>query len=210
MMPCSNVSPKNKIILSVGRFTTDGHGKKQLEMMKIFGEMTEIHAQGWEYKSLGGLSERKEDIAYFDSVRCLGKSLPVHVYANAERSVLQVAYRDAQIFWHAAGYEEDNQAHPELQEHFGISTVEAMGAGCVPLAFNGGGQREIIQHGLNGFLWNDLAELKDYTLQLIGDDCLRGRMSEAASLRAKSFSKQIFVRNLLKLCDLDPVSPGIR
>jgi glycosyltransferase involved in cell wall biosynthesis len=47
-------------------------------------------------------------------------------------------------------------------EHFGLAIVEAMAAGCVPLAFRGGGPTEIIRHGETGFLyrgWDQLARL---------------------------------------------------
>jgi len=36
-------------------------------------------------------------------------------------------------------------------EHFGITTVEAMAAGCVPLVYDSGGQAEIVSSGYNGY-----------------------------------------------------------
>ena len=38
------------------------------------------------------------------------------------------------------------------QEGFGISVVEAMARGCIPVTFNNGGLPEIIENGKNGFL----------------------------------------------------------
>ena len=56
------------------------------------------------------------------------------ITANLDRAHLGLLYRDAKIFWHAAGMKSDETIYPELAEHFGISTVEAMSAGCVPVA----------------------------------------------------------------------------
>ena len=43
-------------------------------------------------------------------------------------------------------------------EHFGISVVEAMAAGAVPLAVGKGGVGEIITPGENGILWDTVAD----------------------------------------------------
>ena len=91
------------------------------------------------------------------------------------------------------GYAQDDDAHPEWMEHFGIATVEAMAAGCVPVVINKGGQCEIVEHGVNGFLWNTLDELASYTLQLIEDETLRARMSMAARARSRTFDRDHFV-----------------
>ncbi|MCA1602183.1 MAG: glycosyltransferase, partial [Acidobacteria bacterium] len=103
------------------------------------------------------------------------------------------------IFWHAAGYGEDESTRPIFVEHFGISTVEAMAAGCVPVVINKGGQREIVQHGVNGFLWDTLEELKEYTAMLMNDDKLHARMAEAARESARLYSREMFVGNFLRL-----------
>ncbi len=57
-------------------------------------------------------------------------------------------------------------------EHFGITTGEAMSAGCVPVVINKGGQPEIVRDGVDGFVWNDSRELKEITLKLITDEYL--------------------------------------
>jgi glycosyltransferase involved in cell wall biosynthesis len=125
----------------------------------------------------------------------------VRLVPNIRTAELKSAYEQAKIFWHATGYGEDDQAHPELAEHFGMVTVEAMAAGCVPVVINKGGQPEIVEHGVNGFLWNTLAELRDYTLMLAGDEKLLARMSEAARSRANRFSRKNFVDQFLVLME---------
>ena len=72
-----------------------------------------------------------------------------------------------------------------------------MAAGCVPVVINKGGQTEIVEHGVSGFLWESLDELRDYTTRLIRDDNLRAKMSDAARTRAQLFSRETFVANFI-------------
>ena len=189
---------KENMILSVGRFHITGHAKKQLQMVTAFSQM-EAQLQGWEYVCVGGLGHRSEDHAYFESVRRAGARCRARVLANLKREDLKRFYEKAKIFWHAAGYGDDVSRFPGLAEHFGMVTVEAMGAGCVPVVINLGGQPEIVQHGVNGFLWDSLDELKGYTMLLARDDRLRAQMAEAARARARFFSRETYVERFLKL-----------
>lgn len=187
---------KRNIILSVGRFTSTGHSKKQLEMVSAFAGLRRLDR--WRYFSVGGLTDAVGDLQYFESVSRKAKDGRVRVLANVERSRLQRLYEQAKIFWHAAGYEDD-QNRPELSEHFGLATVEAMAGGCVPIVVNRGGQPEIVEHGVNGFVWNTLDELKDYTSALMLDERLRLHMAKAAQARAAAFSRKRFVDSFLNL-----------
>ena len=112
-------------------------------------------------------------------------------------------FERARIFWHATGLNDDTDAHPELAEHFGIATVEAMAAGCVPVVIDKGGQREIVEHGRTGFLWTTVDEMKACTLRLIADDGLWSRMSVAARQQATRFTRGRFVDRLSRACHVD-------
>ena len=192
---------KSDIVLSVGRFALpgEGHTKRQPEMLAAFREMTEAGAGGWEYHCVGGLRDSAEHRAFFEGLRASAPAARAHVVANVGRGELKRLYERAAVFWHAAGYGEDEESHPELAEHFGISTVEAMAAGCVPVVINKGGQPEIVEHGVSGFVWDTLAELKDYTALLIADAALRARMSEAARARSQLFSRKSFLAGYMRL-----------
>ncbi len=189
---------KTRSILSVGRFTAAGHSKKQAEMVEAFGRLRASAPDGWRYVSVGGLSDAEADRQYFQRVSDAARDAPVQLIANVERQCLEQLYGEASLFWHAAGYGEAAE-RPELAEHFGIATVEAMSAGCVPLVFNQGGQAEIVQHGESGFVWDDLGQLLDYSERLMRDDGLRQRMAAAARRRATRFGREQFVNAFLAL-----------
>lgn len=195
---------KEPLIVSVGRFVTRGHHKKQLEMMTTFCGFTEAHARGWRYACIGGLNDKPENHDYFARVTHAAAACPsASVHANPDRAALRAIYSRASIFWHATGFDDQTDTRPELAEHFGMSTAEAMAAGCVPVVVNKGGQTEIVQHGETGFLWNTLDELRHYTRLLIEDDGLRRKMSCAARERAQRFSRARFVQEMSRHAGLD-------
>lgn len=190
---------KEKMILSVGRFAIkgDGHTKKQEEMLGVYNRLNGERPLDWRYFCVGGLGVTPGHKAYFEELSAIAAPSGAQLVANIDRGELKRLYERASIFWHAAGYGENQNTHPIYVEHFGISTVEAMAAGCVPVVINKGGQPEIVQHGVNGFVWETLDELRDYTTRLINDDALRLKMSEAARNRAQVFSSERFVSNFV-------------
>lgn len=196
-----NIAPKENIILSVGRFTIEGEGhrKNQPHMLAAYRQV-EPRLSHWEYQTVGGLRNTKAHHAFLASLKEQATLCrAAYVKADLPREELRKLYERASIFWHATGFGENEESHPEMAEHFGISTVEAMAAGCVPVVINKGGQAEIVRHGVDGFLWNTVEELKDYTLSLTVDEALRARMSESARARALNFSKEACLRRYAEL-----------
>jgi glycosyltransferase involved in cell wall biosynthesis len=181
---------KSNQILSVSRFAPY---KKQLEMVKAFSEISR-EADGWEFKCAGGVVDR----SYLEAVRNASAKTSAEIIESPDHTRLRELYERSSIFWHAMGYGVNQWLNPVMAEHFGIVTVEAMSAGCVPVVINKGGQPEIVQHGVNGFLWESLDELKEYTLLLIRDSELRLKMSDAARERAKTFGCQRFVGEFMQ------------
>ncbi len=88
--------------------------------------------------------------------------------------------------------------HCAENEHFGITIVEAMAAGCVPIVHDSGGPREIVNEDV-GFRWRDLGTAANCISGLSHDDELRQRLSAAAAARAKRFSPEIFESKMSKL-----------
>lgn len=187
---------KHDFIVSVGRFSKNHGNKKQKEMVECFGKMQKT-LSNWKLCLIGGLLE--QDREYFSEVEELAKDLPVKLLPNEPFINLQAYYGQAKIYWHAAGFGEDEKINPADMEHFGISTVEAMAAGCVPIVYNNGGQREIIEPGLDGFLWNNEEELMKYTQAIVSDEDLRRGMAQKAIKKSQKFSTQRFIDEFKKL-----------
>ena len=192
---------KDQVILAVGRFFAPGrgHAKKQLEMVMNFRLLIEEGLTGWELHLVGGCLP--VDYAYLEQVREAAKDLPVVIHVDASGSELDALYARASIFWHATGLGENLDLDPVRAEHFGITTVEAMSAGVVPVVFNAGGQSAIVSDGLDGFLFDDPERWRSATMVLVGQPDLRAEMAAAAMRRASRFGRDAFadrVEHLLR------------
>lgn len=197
------VMPKDDLVMSVGRFALRGVLKRQFEMMQTWANLqregTSSVPRGWKYLCTGSARGGSEEQVYVQNVRAIGEAYGGEVAPNMEWARLQELYGRAKIFWHAAGYGVDEMRYPQEVEHFGIVTVEAMAAGCVPVVFNKGGQPEIVLHGVSGFVWDTLDELKEYTSLLASNEILREQMSQAAREWAQQFSRESFEQRFLQL-----------
>ncbi len=196
---------KENIILHVGRFRVKNVGvedyKKQSVMVEIFKQMVDTGKDN-HWRFVLAASVKKEDEEKFAVLQKAAKGYPIDFLINQSNDDLWDIYNKAKIYWHASGFGEDLDKHPEYAEHFGISTVEAMGAGGVPVVINAGGQKEIVTDGKDGFLWDTLEELQKKTEQLMTDHALWSGMSEEAQLRAKDFSKEKFCEGINKLIEV--------
>lgn len=191
---------KENIIISVSRFSKNPHDKKQLKMIRTFKDMVDDNKlPGWKYIMMGGLSDHKEEHEYYHQITQEAKGYPIEVIANSSFETLIENYSKAKIFWHATGFEDDLQEHPEKAEHFGITTVEAMASGAVPVVVNAGGQPEIVWDGHDGFLWDNLEEFKAKTILLAQDESRLGKMAIAARKKSFSFDKKTFRKKLYEV-----------
>jgi glycosyltransferase involved in cell wall biosynthesis len=200
---------KLPIILSVGRFFTGAYNDKRYDvLLGAFRRLVSLPAfpPSWEYHCAGSCGTDAASRRFLDGLQEAAAGLPVHFHVNASYDDLRRLYAGASLFWHAAGFGVDEDLHPELTEHFGMSTVEAMSAGCVPIVVARGGQREIVSHGESGYLWNTVDELVLLTRSLLSSPEERTRIAAAARERSRDFSRKQFAERCLTLLEF-PESP---
>lgn len=167
---------KEQLILSVGRFH---ELKKQDVLIEAFNK---IRKKDWRLVLAGGLLPADRD--YFVSLKDKATK-SIELLPDISFKELQSLYGKAMIFWHAAGF---GEVDPMRMEHFGITTVEAMAAGCIPIVFNGGGQPEIVEEGKTGYLWNTPDELIKKTESILADN----KIISAARKKALVFDTSVF------------------
>jgi glycosyltransferase involved in cell wall biosynthesis len=195
---------KEKIILSVGRFFPEHHNKKQLEMAEIFKKMLErypVEMKDYTLYLVGGVDRRPDHLRYVEKIREVAKNYPIKVITNIKWPLLVELFAKSCIFWHASGMGEDEKVNPEKFEHFGITTVEAMAAGCIPAVINKGGQKEIINNRYNGFLFESWKELENITISIIRGEVDTKKISENAAQDCRKFSNSNFKKGLLSIID---------
>lgn len=194
-----DVKEKGKTILSVGRF--DGH-KQSGVLVECFKSLHDGGLRGWRYAMAGGVADTPSARDRLEDLRRSAAGYPIDFLVNVPWAELKALFETASLFWHAKGFGADPESSPEDMEHFGIVTVEAMAAGCIPIAFRGGGQPEIVREGVDGFLWSSEAELTEKTLALVGDANRLAEMAPRAIAGASRFSKGTFCERFL-----DAVAP---
>ena len=192
---------KKNIVLSVGRFFTGGHNKRHDLMIETFATVARLMRGEVELHLAGSSIPDPTQMDYLAKLKEMARGLPVVFHVNAAPEKLSALYSEAAIYWHAAGMDSDLVARPETAEHFGISLVEAMSAGCVSMAFNSGGPREIVQDGVSGMLYSSREELAARTVGLLHPSALERRikLGMAAKLRASYFSHDAFEARLAQL-----------
>lgn len=192
---------KENLILSVGRFFLAEHDKRQDALIEAFHTLAASLGPGWQLVLAGGLTAGHE--AHLLRLQSKAEGLNVRFAVNIAWPELVSLYRRAKLFWSATGFEVNESEAPERCEHFGISVVEAMSAGDVPLVVANGGPAEIIHDNINGLTWRSIPELIDKSLGLLNRPERWQVLSVNARSRSRDFASEVFVSRLLSLARED-------
>ena len=172
ILACGRIEASKKIDVMVKAFNSSEFLKKNC-VLKIAGSCD------------------NEERSYIDYIKSLSDG-NVQIELNPTRTQLEELYAESGIFWHAKGYGETN---PMLMEHFGMTTVEAMSAGCIPVVINKGGQKEIVTQDC-GYTWDEPEQLVSHTEQLLKNSEKIAEMRKACIERSKICSKESFKKNI--------------
>ena len=140
LVSLSEIKPqlnKENIILNVGRFFKQLHSKRQDVIVELFKQLVDSNPEmfkSWKLVLIG----TPEDDEYLEQIKKMAQGYKIEIKTDISRKSLIENYKKAAIYWHATGYGVNEMQHPEKVEHFGITTIEAMAAGCVPIVINKG------------------------------------------------------------------------
>ncbi len=189
---------KKNYILTVGRFDNILNAKKQDVLIKAFAALSPRHSD-WSLILIGGSAQNPDQNQYLLHLKKIAANLPIKFIVNPPFSRLRKYYARSKIYWHAAGFNVNQDEHPEATEHFGMTVVEAMASALVPLVVNKGGLPEIVKHGQNGFHWSETGELIRQTEDLILRPEKLRQMAQTAKSDCQQFSKDNFAAKLLSI-----------
>lgn len=162
---------ENKVI-SIGRITPS---KRYEDLLAIAQKMPDLN-----FLILG----LKQDENYFKS---LLKQKPnnVHFKTNINRKLLAEELGSSKLYLHCMH-----------GEHFGISIVEAMAAGCVPIVHDSGGVKEIVTPRV-GFRYRDLKGAITAIKTALDDEELYRKLSQNSVKESAKFSVENFKKSLI-------------
>lgn len=124
--PESNKKNDN-VVITLGRFSAD---KRQLEQIQIAEKFPDLR-----FEIIGFVGDRKSEV-YFNKCRNYQEKkviTNVEFHPNLPPQKVKEKLQTSRFFMHNL-----------RNEPFGISTVEAIAAGCIPIVHDSGGQREIV------------------------------------------------------------------
>src|SRR6266567_1403861 len=171
----SKVQPRENLVVTIGRIVPEKRFHLFVELARLVPETR--------FVAIGSLSE--DSSAYYER---LTRTAPENV-----SFVLSPLRKVKNILGRAMAY-----VHCAENEHFGITIVEAMAAGCVPIVHDSGGPREIVTIDV-GFRWSDLSTAARQITTLSENDHLRRRFSAASSARAKRFRPEAFESEIARV-----------
>jgi glycosyltransferase involved in cell wall biosynthesis len=161
-------STKKALIVSVGCFAPLKHYEMVIEIAKQMPTAKFVI-----------IGRKCLNDPYYDKI-AMSKPDNVDLCANATRADVSALLGEAKIYLHTM-----------IGEHFGISVVEAMAAGCIPVVHNSGGPKEIV--GNYGFFYKTVEE----GVKAIGE-ALQSNINPVDIVeRAKMFNSDIFKKNFI-------------
>ena len=159
---------KEFLVVSVGRFSPE---KNYELIVQVAKQMSNV-----KFVIIG---RKPSDDLYYDKIFKL-KPDNLDLQTDVTRAALSVLLGKAKIYLHSM-----------VDEHFGISVVEAMAAGCIPVVHNSGGPKEICEQ--IGFLYNNVEEC----VKAIEAALQSTTEPNVIADRAKIFSTDNFKRNFV-------------
>jgi len=171
----TNVKSRENLVVTIGRIVPEKRFHLFIELARIVPRTR--------FVAIGSLSD--ETSAYYDQLK---KSAPENV-----SFVLSPLRKVRDILGRAMAY-----VHCAENEHFGITIVEAMAAGCVPIVHDSGGPKEIVTSDV-GFRWSNLSVAARQIVMLAENDSLRRELSATASVRARQFRPEVFESEMTRI-----------
>ena len=181
---------KENSILYVGRFSQLEQAKNQHILVAEFKKLCKGGVKDWKLILAGGVEVGVGN--YIDKLAKSSKDYPIEIIKSPSFEELKNLYGKAKVFWSAVGCGIDENKEPKKVEHFGISVVEAMVAGVVPVVFSAGGYKEIVADGYNGFLWETKREFIKKTKELLNNPKLLRNISLQAKHDANVYEYERF------------------
>jgi O-antigen biosynthesis protein len=185
-------------ILSIGRFTDRGHAKRQDVLIEALKAASAAFRRDWTLVLCGSVPHDPHAKAYFERLQAsVGSEIKVEFVIAPTRQTLDRLLWESAVYAHATGFGVSSPDEHWRCEHFGITIVEALAAGCATHSFGVGGGPEIARMTGAGNTFTRIEELahqferatldpvamsqREKAVTLFGDEAFRARMGTLLS-----------------------------
>lgn len=198
------IEEKEPLIVSIGDFSAK-NAKRQDVIISAFQEFWDKMIVRydldpvWRLCLIGNCSGLPEDEAFLEKLRKKAFGYPVEILTDADEQTLKNTISKATFYWSAQGYELNENNVPDQLEPFVITALEAQAAGTIPMIFHIGSAAEVVQHGMNGFLWSTFRELVDMTTAILIEKSILPFLKTGATKNAEIFNQTAFREKLRKI-----------
>lgn len=186
---------RNLDLVCVGRFNNGKRSKRQDVVIEVFKDLIVRGYKGTNLHLIG----YNQNNDYVNQLKESALDFPVFFHENCSNEKRISILNQSALFISACGYDNNEKEEPMLVEHYGISVVEAMSHGCIPLVIGKGGHTETVDHKINGYHWFTKEELKEELTTLLENKQLREEMSEASYLKSEEYSFEKLEEKILNI-----------
>lgn len=162
---------KENFVVSVGRFVPTKRYEVIVEVAKKMPNLKFII-----------IGRRRPGDTYYEKI-VAKKPVNLQIIDDATRDEIISKLGRAKIYLHAM-----------IGEHFGISIVEAMAAGCIPVVHNSGGPKEAM--GPYGYTYNNISECVDCINKALASEYDPQEIAQRAKLFSSENFKKSFISTL--------------
>lgn len=181
---------KEDVVVGMGPFSAGGPDPAHLVMVQMFRRLCDEGLTGWRLRLIGHTDPSSRE--YLRTLYRAVEGYPITIHADAPRGEVDRWLSQAKIFWDATGVGRGDRATPHDVAPFSCSVVQAMAAGCVPIAYRRGSVPEIVHEGVTGLLWDSVGQCVEATRALIADPGRRERLAGAAAAGSVRFGEATF------------------
>lgn len=191
----------------LGRFFVGRQNKGHSAAIDIFTHVLRQSPKRVVLNLIGAVSPGEEHHKYVDELKknVTVLKLPVNFLTNASPKQISKTLSRSLIQWHLTGIHEPKQGgDPASLEHFGISVLEGMSLGCIPIVLNKGGTAEIVRYGVDGFVVDFPLKFTKKTLNIIKSaNFTKKGFQVNAMKRAKVFHQDSFIAKQISLTKME-------
>jgi GT2 family glycosyltransferase/glycosyltransferase involved in cell wall biosynthesis len=154
-------------ILNVATFARGANCKRQDTLVGAFRDLVRTSGRSdLELHLVGTVSADPASREFYLDVHRRARGLAVYFHINPLPEDVRELYASSSYYWHATGFGHSEVLFPERMEHFGLSVVEAMASGALPLVYAAGDVAETVADGVTGYHWRTVDELVRKTREL--------------------------------------------